>query len=134
MVARIQQPVKQEEAEIPQQRTEPVAETKTDTTVIINSCAEVATDKDFLKLRKTMAAEETDEAMVKAAVKYFNKKCFSTEQIKNLSALFLTPAGKFDFFNAAYRFAADKEVFVSLQSELKDDYYAGRFRELVGGR
>lgn len=134
MVARIQTPVKQEEAETPKESSAGIVETKDMSTVAANSCTEIATDKDFLKLRKSMAAEETDADMVNTAVKYFNKKCFSTEQIKNLSALFLTPAAKFDFFNAAYRFASDKEVFVSLQSELKDEYYAGRFRDLLGGR
>jgi hypothetical protein len=134
MVARIQQPVKQEEIEKSLVQVEEKVEKPEETVVLTKTCAEIASDKDFLKLRKSMAAEETDAGMIKAAVKYFNKKCFSTEQVKNLSALFLTPAGKFDFFNAAYGYTSDKEVFASLQSELKDEYYAGRFRDLLGGR
>jgi hypothetical protein len=132
MVARIL-PVKQEEARVIEDKVEQKAEAA-EKPALANTCKEIATDKDFLKLRKIMAAEETDEAMVKAAVKYFSKKCFSTEQIKNLSALFLTPAGKYDFFTAAYAFTSDKDVFSSLQSELRDEYYTGLFKDLVGGR
>ena len=133
IVARIQQPVKQEEI----MEEKPVQTSEVKATLAepgANTCADVATDKDFLKLRKGMAAEESETEMLKTAVKYFEKKCFSTEQIKNLSALFLTASAKYDFFNAAYAHTSDKQIFASLQSELKDDYYAGRFRDLVGGR
>jgi hypothetical protein len=99
-----------------------------------NDCASLATEKDFFTIRRTMAAEETDTGMIKVATKFFEEKCFTTEQIKNLSALFLTPSGKFDFFNAAYNHTSDRGSFAALQSEIKDDYYAGRFKDLVGGR
>ncbi|HWJ26812.1 MAG TPA: DUF4476 domain-containing protein, partial [Flavisolibacter sp.] len=64
--------------------------------------------------------------------KYFRTKCFSTEQIKNLSTLFLTSAGKFQFFDAAYLHVTDREQFPALASEIKDDYYSKRFKTLTG--
>ncbi len=95
-------------------------------------CKSVASDKDFFKLRKNMAAEETDEAMVEDAKKAFKSKCFTTEQIKNLSSLFLTSAGKYLFFDAAYLHVSNQEKFSSLASEIKDDYYLKRFKAMIG--
>ena len=96
------------------------------------NCQNQASDNDFFKLRKNMAAKQTDEAMVEEAKKYFKNKCYTTEQIKHLSALFLTSAGKYLFFDAAYFFVSDREQFGSLQSQIKDDYYLRRFKALIG--
>jgi uncharacterized protein DUF4476 len=95
------------------------------------NCSAVATETDFLKIRKNMAAETNDEAMVAVAKKYFKTKCFSSTQIKNLSALFLDDAGKYKFFDAAYDYVTDKENFAALGSELKDDYYINRFKAML---
>jgi len=96
------------------------------------ACKAVAGETDFLKLRKNMANKMTDEGMVDEAKKYFRTKCFSTEQIRNLSTLFLTTAGKFQFFDAAYLHVTDKDQFTSLGNEIKDDYYSKRFKTLTG--
>jgi hypothetical protein len=95
-------------------------------------CKTVASDNDFFKLRKNMAAETTDEEMVAVAKKIFRSKCFTTGQVKNLSTLFLTSAGKYQFFDAAYLHVSDQEQFSSLESEIKDEYYLRRFKALVG--
>jgi len=94
-------------------------------------CQVVANNDDFLKLRRKMAARTNDDGMLDEAKKYFKSKCFATEQIKNLSTMFLSSAGKFNFFNAAYNYTTDVENFSSLQSELKDEYYVNRFKEMV---
>ncbi|MGZ3839935.1 MAG: hypothetical protein ACXVMS_17905 [Flavisolibacter sp.] len=96
------------------------------------SCANQATENDFFKLRKNMAAQQTDEAMVEEARKSFKNKCFTTGQIRYLSALFLTSAGKYQFFDAAFMHVSDQESFPSLRSEIKDDYYMRRFKALIG--
>jgi hypothetical protein len=95
-------------------------------------CKNTATDKDFLKLRKRMAAGDTDEEMIDEAKKDFKNKCYSVEQIRYLSTLFLTSAAKYQFFDAAYEHVSDKNNFPSLGAEIKDDYYARRFKALVG--
>lgn len=97
-----------------------------------SSCTSIATNKDFFKLRKNMAARQSDETMVDEAKKYFRNRCFTTEQIKNLSTLFLTSAGKYQFFDAAYLHVTDQDQFAALQSEIKDEYYIKRFKALVG--
>jgi len=94
-------------------------------------CNDQASDNDFLKLRRTLAAQETEEDMIAASKKNLKNKCFTTEQIKNLSVLFLTNNGKYQFFHLAYNYVSDEEQFGSLQSEIKDEYYIKRFKALI---
>lgn len=102
------------------------------TTTSTNSdCKDFATNNDFLKIRKKMAAEKDRDAMVFAAKKIFKTKCFSTEQILNLSYLFLTDEGRYMFFDAAYPYTSDSEKFPVLISQLKDEYYVNRFQALI---
>ena len=110
----------------------PVVHQVTNNSLEKSPCKAIASTNDFFKLRKNMASENTDEDMVGEAKKFFKSKCFSTEQIKNLSALFLTSAGKYQFFDAAYLHVSDQVNFSSLQSEIKDDYYFKRFKALIG--
>lgn len=97
----------------------------------VNTCKTMASDADFFKLRKAMAAKVSDEAMVDEAKKSFRSRCFTTEQVKNLGSLFLTSAGKYQFFDAAYPHVSDPAQFSSLSSEIRDDYYLKRFKALV---
>lgn len=96
-----------------------------------NNCQQVATEDDFFKLRKKMASETNDDNMISEAKKIFKTKCFTTQQIKNLSSLFLTEDGKYKFFDAAYTHVSDITNFKSLQSELKDEYYIKRFKSML---
>jgi LAS superfamily LD-carboxypeptidase LdcB len=109
---------------VPQKEKIPVIENK-------NNCKSFATDNDFLKLRRKMAAKTNDDGMIDEAKKYFREKCFSSEQIRNLSSMFLSNAGKYHFFDAAYGFVSDPENFASLQSELKEEYYINRFKAML---
>jgi hypothetical protein len=96
------------------------------------SCSAVATESDLMKLRKSMAAKASEENMIAEAEKQFKNKCFTTEQVKNLSTLILTPKGKYTFFGAAYPHVSDQEQFAVLESELKADYfYMNRFKALI---
>jgi hypothetical protein len=98
----------------------------------INSdCKAFAGNEDFLRLRKKMASESSDDNMIKSAKKAFHSKCFSTEQIKNLSFLFLTNEGKYKFFDEAYPFASDSDQYDTLQSQLTDSYYSNRFKAML---
>ena len=118
-----------------QQKTENVQQKNIEPVVksgMINSdCKNFATDEDFLKVRKKMVAENTDEDMIQAAKKTFKTKCFTTEQIKNLSVLFLKDEGKYMFFDAAYPFVSNSEMYATLQSQLSDDYYITRFKAMI---
>lgn len=95
------------------------------------NCSSVATDNDFLKLHKKMAAQKSEDGMVDEAEKVFKSRCFTTAQLKNLSTLFLNDAGKYKFFDTAYSNVADQENFSSLSAELKDEYYINRFKAML---
>jgi hypothetical protein len=137
------------EGEAPKEKMEPVVETKKaeissiakeETKESISfkrpeskaNCSNAASEKDFMKLRKKMAAKENDDEMITEAKKDFRNKCFSVEQIRYLSTLFLTSAAKYQFFDAAYQHVSDHNNFASLQSEIRDEYYLKRFKALVG--
>lgn len=98
------------------------------------ACAEAATEKELFRLRKNMATRESEEAMIDEAKKTFKKTCFSTEQIKYLSSLFLTSGGKYQFFDAAYNYVSNQEQYSTLQTELHDAYYVNRFKALIANQ
>ena len=99
--------------------------------VVKNNCAAQADESDFFKLRKKMAAAESDDEMISEANKNFKVKCFTVQQVKNLGSLFLNDGSKYKFFDAAYLFVSDAENFSSLQTELKDEYYIKRFKAML---
>ena len=96
-----------------------------------SDCNSIATEEDFLKLRKKIVAEDNDEDMIKAAKKTFKIKCFTTEQIKNLSVLFLKDESRYMFFDAAYPFVSDSDNYPALEKQLSDDLYITRFRTMI---
>lgn len=100
-------------------------------TIAVKSCVAVATESDFLKLRKKMAAQKSDDEMISESKKTFKTKCFTTEQVKNLGNLFLTEATKFQFYEIAYPFSSDRNNFASLEMEFKDSYFIHRFKKLI---
>ncbi|HMJ47072.1 MAG TPA: hypothetical protein VK498_07060, partial [Ferruginibacter sp.] len=68
----------------------PVINNQVSTVQMINSdCKNLATEEDFLKARKKMVGESNDDEMIAVARKIFKARCYSTEQVKNLSVLFL---------------------------------------------
>jgi hypothetical protein len=95
-----------------------------------SNCKEEASSDDFLMLRKKMAASQKDQEMISEAERAFKHKCFTTDEIRNLSVLFLKDEGKYNFFDAAYPHVSDGN-FNSLQDQLTDDYYISRFRVMT---
>ena len=69
--------------------------------------------------------------MINAAKKVFRSKCFTTENIKNLSTLFLNDEGKYNFFDAAYPHVSDTGFFSTLENQLTDSYYIKRFKAMI---
>jgi DNA helicase IV len=138
VVASNESPIKVEQTAVAaENRKEATKSTETANTVdalavSTASCKNIASDKDFLKLRKRMAAKENDDIMLDEARKEFRGRCYSVEQVRYLSSLFLTSASKYQFFDAAYNYVSDKNNFASLGSEIKDEHYSKRFRALIG--
>lgn len=98
-----------------------------------STCTVTASENDFLQLRKRMAAQKADDAMIAEARKAFKVKCYTVKHIRNLGVLFLNDAARFQFYEAAYPRVADPAAFESLGSELKNEYYNRRFQALLGG-
>ena len=99
--------------------------------VVKNNCSSFASENDFLKLRKKMAGQKTEESMINEATKGFKAKCYTVEQVKNLGNLFLNEAGKFQFYEAAYSYTKDINNFTILEGEFKDAYFLHRFKNLI---
>ena len=100
--------------------------------VMVNSdCKKLASDEDFLKLRKKMVSENTEDDMITISKKSFKAKCYTVEQVKNLSSLFLKDSGKYAFFDMAYPFVSDSQNFPILSSQLTDKYYISRFQVMI---
>lgn len=107
-----------------------VADKPAEKPAIKPSCS-IASENDFLKLRKKMAAEKSDDGMITEAKRVFKTKCFTVTQVKNLGALFLTDNGRYNFFDVSYGHVSDKDNFFSLSNELKDEYYINRFKAML---
>jgi hypothetical protein len=100
--------------------------------VAFNSdCKARAEQEDFIKVRKKMAAQDGDDDMIAVALKAFKTKCFTVEQIKNLSILLLSDKGKYNFFDTVYEYAYDTNNYKSLATEMKDEYYINRFKAML---
>jgi hypothetical protein len=112
-------------------KTAPVVPVKQNTVLTNSNCKSIASDEEFLRLRKKMASTESDDDMISLAKKVFKTKCFTTSQVKNLGFLFLNDQGRYKFFDMAYSFISDPENFGSLQNQLSDPYYVNRFKAMV---
>lgn len=95
------------------------------------NCKGIATNDDFIKLRRKMAGQDGEEEMTDAAKKAFKLKCYTTEQIKNLGSLFLNDQSRYAFFDAAYTYVFDPGNYATLESQLIDDYYKKRFKAML---
>lgn len=95
------------------------------------NCKKTATQNEYLKLRKQMAGEANEKNMIKAANKQFLNTCYTTEQVKNLSILFVNEEEKYKFFVAAYPHVSDTNNFGSLKDQLTDNYYKTRLDAMI---
>ena len=98
---------------------------------IVANCSTNATNDDFFKLRRKMAAAIDNDAMIAEAKKIFKGMCFSTAQVKNLAYLFLTDQSRYQFFDVAYPAVADPVNFNLLSVMLSDAYYINRFKAML---
>lgn len=100
-------------------------------TVLKNECRAVADEYGFVKLRKKMAGQLSEEKMLEEAKKTFKQTCFSASQIGQLSLLLVTDEMKYRFFDAALKYTSDLENFPPLGKQIQDEYYRKRFDALI---
>ncbi len=133
--AEIKAPVTPEVKQEPVTITEKPVEIKREPAIVPNSnCKAEASEDDFIKLRRKMASQSKDQSMVAEAVKVFKNKCFSTLQIRSLSALFISDEWRYRFYDAAMPFVTDFTNFKKLEDTISDDYYKKRFLALLPGQ
>lgn len=106
-------------------------ELRTKEIMAVPGCKNFASREDFLELRKQMAVTEDYEEMINVARKKFKKNCFTTEQVKNLSTLFLRDEGKYKFFTAVYPYVSDVYHFASLEQQLTDTNFITKFKAIL---
>jgi Domain of unknown function (DUF4476) len=70
---------------------------------------EVASEQNFFDARLLLAAASNSSDLIQVSQKLVNKYCFSVEQCKNLSYLFVKEVDKFSFFQMAYKNIFDKQ-------------------------
>ncbi len=90
----------------------------------------IATEADYISLRQQMAAAETDAKKIATAHEIFAVKCFSTEQVKNLSRLIASDKNKLIFFYAAKDCVYDSNNFGTLEGQLTDPAIIKQFRNI----
>ncbi|MCD2425973.1 DUF4476 domain-containing protein [Niabella pedocola] len=122
----------QEKPAVPQEKAAVhKKEVKEEPKAASGNCKSVATESDFLKLRRDMAGKDNDDLMIEEARRAFKSKCYTAAQVKYISSMFLSNAGKYNFFEASRTHISDPENFSTLQSELKDTYYKEKFNSLI---
>lgn len=95
------------------------------------SCRALAGVEEVERLKRSFVQEASEEDMIMLAKRQFEKKCFTTAQIKSLGRLFLSDATRFQFFKAAYPSIYDIDQASSLQQQLTDSYYISLFQSLL---
>lgn len=78
-----------------------------------------------------MFSQNNDDAMVRYAVKFVGKKCISTDQVKTLGSLFSSDDGRYNLYDALYKYVYDYGNYASLGSQILDPYYKKRFAALL---
>lgn len=115
----------------------PALAKKADTTLTISrnntraACNKLALEKDVTGLRRRMVGLKDEDDMVAVALKDFKQKCFTTEQVKNVSFVFVRDEGRYKLLDAAYPYVYDPDNFTALESLLSDPYFIHRFRALI---
>jgi hypothetical protein len=96
-----------------------------------NKCVHLLTKEDYARLRRRMAAETNEDKMINEALKVSNTKCFTTLQVKHLSALFPKDQGKYKLFSALYSFVYDYIDYPVLEKELTDTAYVSKLQSIL---
>ncbi len=94
-------------------------------------CGNMLSDDDLDKLKRKMFSQNNDDEMVRYAVKYVSKKCISTDQVKALGSLFSSDDGRYNLYDALYKYVYDVNNYPNLANQILDPYYKKRFAALL---
>jgi hypothetical protein len=91
----------------------------------------MAREKDVLAIRKKMLLLTDDAAMVGVVIKEVKSKCFTTDQLQNLSYVFVNDKGRYQLFDEAFPFIFDPANYQRLEKLFNSDEYTNKFRALI---
>lgn len=94
-------------------------------------CKVMAREKDVLNLRKKMLTIAKEEEMVETAMKELRSKCYTVEQLQNLSYVFVTDQGRLLLFEQAYPSIFDPANYHRLEKLLNSEEYLNKFKALI---
>lgn len=94
------------------------------------NCTQFADQDDFIKLRRSMAQEDTEGKMIELALVEFSKKCFSAEQVKNLAVLLLKESNRLIFLQMSVSHISDVQNFNRLQDLITSEENISKFKEI----
>lgn len=98
---------------------------------IKQDCSNMISDNDLDKLKRKMFMQHNDNDMIQYAIKYLNKKCITTDQVKLLGSLFSSDDGRYSLYDALYNSVYDYGNYPALSSEIVDPYYKKRFAAML---
>ena len=88
----------------------------------------IATEADLNSLRSVMKTLNNESEMIELAKLAFKERCFSVEQIKNISTLIINEQNKLIFFLDARQNIYDAENYPTLQTQLTTPAILTQFR------
>jgi hypothetical protein len=94
-------------------------------------CQSTLSDDDLNKLKRKMFTQHNDNDMIQVAIKYVQKKCITTDQVKLLGSLFVSDDGRYSLYDALYRYVYDYGKYPELAGQIIDPYYKKRFASLL---
>lgn len=116
---------------IPPHKENTDIEQKSKLPIYNKNCHALAGNEEVDRLKRSLVQENSEDDMIELAKKQFFKKCFTTEQIRSLSGLFLKDATRFQFLKAAYPSIYDIDQASTLEKQLTDTYYISLFQSML---
>ncbi|HEX5150180.1 MAG TPA: DUF4476 domain-containing protein [Parafilimonas sp.] len=94
-------------------------------------CTDVISDEELNKIKRKMFIQDNDNEMIQYALKYVNKKCITTDQVKILGSLFSSDDGRYNLYDAMYKHVYDYGNYPRLADLILDPYYKKRFAAML---
>jgi len=122
---------------LPIKKAEPLTvvsndETIVSTEVITNPrCKEMANQLVLDSLSQAMQLASTDTKRLLTASKFFQSNCFSVSQLKQLSGIFKTDEGRYDFLLEAWLYVTDRTQFDKLAVVFSNQDLVQRFKAMI---
>lgn len=107
---------------------------KIEAVATIKLCNAIATEKDFIQLRRMMVEEDKEDRMIEKTKDFIKEKCLTSEQVKNLAVLFLKEDNRYEFLNTTYLKTSDKENYGSLIHLLTEEEHITQFKNLISNK